>query len=218
MRIAPISIPGINENIYAGFWLRLLAFFLDGYFIKELNSFFESFDGYDRYSFVYTTLVTTVLMVIYEVFVVKMFGGTPGKLILGLKIININGQDVGWKESFLRQFVFIAMRFIMIVVMIIIAFNTTDESFFSVAFEERTKFMLKQHPEMNWLVIIIFIWIFSELIVLLTNKRKRSIQDYMANTIVIKSKFQSHIKSNLIFNETTRSSGFVIRKPYKQDM
>ena len=41
------------------------------------------------------------------------------------------------------------------------------------------------------------IWIYSEFIVLLTNKRKRAIHDYIAGTVIIKSKYEEAILNNM---------------------
>ncbi len=38
------------------------------------------------------------------------------------------------------------------------------------------------------------IWIYSEFIVLLTNKRKRAIHDYIAGTIIVKAKYIDEIR------------------------
>jgi uncharacterized RDD family membrane protein YckC len=33
------------------------------------------------------------------IYLVKKYGGTPGKLIVGIKIIKLDGTDVTWKEA-----------------------------------------------------------------------------------------------------------------------
>jgi uncharacterized RDD family membrane protein YckC len=39
------------------------------------------------------------------------------------------------------------------------------------------------------------IWFYSELIVMLTNKKRRAIHDYMAGTVIVKTQYLSRLKS-----------------------
>jgi len=41
------------------------------------------------------------------------------------------------------------------------------------------------------------IWVYSEFIVLLTNNRKRAIQDYIAGTVIVKGKFVDIIRETM---------------------
>jgi len=41
------------------------------------------------------------------------------------------------------------------------------------------------------------IWTYSELIVLLTNKKKRAIHDFIAGTVIVRTKYFDEIKKNI---------------------
>ena len=44
------------------------------------------------------------------------------------------------------------------------------------------------------------IWVYSEFIVLLTNKRKRALHDFIANTVIIRTKHHQAILDNMDTN------------------
>ncbi|MDR2479517.1 MAG: RDD family protein [Treponema sp.] len=66
----------------------------------------------------------------YNVFFPKRYGGTPGKLIVGIKIIKIDSLPIGWKESFLRHS--ISMSFsILSTITTIIAISLADNEIYN---------------------------------------------------------------------------------------
>src|SRR5437867_453474 len=92
-----------NEPLrYAGFWPRLGALILDVLILLPLSAL--AFWGGERYRLfdVYYLVPGTLLGLFYSVYVVQRFGGTPGKLIVGVRIRRVSGEPVGYREAFLR--------------------------------------------------------------------------------------------------------------------
>jgi len=48
----------------------------------------------------------------YEVYLVQRYGGTPGKLLLGIVIQQIDGRPVDYRAAFLRQSVNFVLQLI----------------------------------------------------------------------------------------------------------
>ena len=86
---------------YAGFWIRFLAAILDGLVIGipavilQLGIMFAT----GITSLMY--LVQLVVLII-TVYLDGIKGGTPGKLILGLRIVNEKGEYIGIPMAILR--------------------------------------------------------------------------------------------------------------------
>lgn len=95
----------INENKkmrYAGFWIRLLAFFLDGIILGIplllLDVTWTLLTGYDQITFVFGFLYWMLI-----IYLEGTRGGTPGKLVLGLKIVDDKGNYIGVPNAILRN-------------------------------------------------------------------------------------------------------------------
>ena len=70
-------------------------------------------------------------------------------------------------------------------------FGMTDEQYESMSFMERSAFIMASLPiwykPIHWAHNI---WIWGEFIVLLMNKRRRALHDFLAGTVVIKKKYE----------------------------
>jgi len=174
------KIDEIDETVYAGFGVRLGANILDLLFSLPLLFFI---------GFIFISVNTIGILLLsvifihlvrffYMVYLPKRYGGTPGKLIVGIKIIKIDSTNIGWKEAILRESV------------VLIIWLLGDIVFFI----HILGFIQNIAEINNILAIIGQIWGWSEVIVLLTNKRKRAVHDFIAGTVVVKSKYINKIR------------------------
>lgn len=90
-----------EEPRYAGFWIRVGAFLIDlcltgPLFVAAL--FLPSPLAY---------LLVALLTVLYKPVLEGLFGGTVGKLLLGLRVIDRDFVRVGWMSAFIRNLFFI---------------------------------------------------------------------------------------------------------------
>lgn len=198
----PLLINGIHENIYAGFWLRFGALLLDVIIMSPLIILYIFINGQSRNAYYFTFIVMLLISIGYNVYLVEKFGGTPGKLVTGIKIIRIDGKEIGWKEAFLRYSIDLA--FIIFIGIITIKSNSLadDETFKSLGWLKRQEYLMSFSPILfkihSW---INNIWIYGELIVLLTNKRKRALHDFIANTVIVKAMYLDKIRMAMNENE-----------------
>ena len=164
--------------IYAGFWRRFGAYWLDVLIFLPLM-FLSIWGGEQSRLFqLYWFIPGLLIGIWYHVYLVKRYGGTPGKLILKIKIAKLDGTDVGYKEALLRYSVLLIISLVMSSSMIPVTLNMTDEFYFSMGWQERTLYMAGHAP--NWYGyanIAMNIWIWSEFIVMLTNKKRRALHD-----------------------------------------
>jgi uncharacterized RDD family membrane protein YckC len=195
MTMIPKTIPTVKEDIYAGFWPRFFAGFIDGLIFLPLLYLFKYIDGFSKYNFCITSTLTLLFFIFYEVYLVKQYGGSLGKLVLKLKIIRTDGLIVGWKESFMRYSVSIAIHLISVVIVIIAVQHISDDIFFNVSFWKRSDFI--DSLGTHWWDTILAVWFFSEFIVLQTNDRKRAVHDFIAGTVVINARYHDDILEHL---------------------
>ncbi|MBU1202082.1 MAG: RDD family protein [Nanoarchaeota archaeon] len=86
---------------YKGFWIRFVASMLDGIiiglpaFLLQMGLIFVV----GMPSLIYLVSLASVILVIY---LDGIKGGTPGKLILGIRIVNEKGEYIGIPMAILR--------------------------------------------------------------------------------------------------------------------
>jgi uncharacterized RDD family membrane protein YckC len=181
-----------NDVIYAGFWPRFAALWLDILVMSPIIAFAwwgnEHFRLFDLYYFIPGTLFGFF----YSVYLVQRFGGTPGKRLMKIRIAKVNGDPVTYREALLRYFPEWLLTIGSSVALMIAALHVTDAQFFAASsFIERAHLMQSATPSWNWpMQIALNIWVWSEFIVMLTNKKRRAIHDFIAGTIVIKDVLQ----------------------------
>ncbi len=105
---------------FAGFWIRAVAYTLDGFVIAlllfllvgvglfgyssgsgtgALRSFSYTFD---ESVFSYLNLVVFILYMAYYTFFLGTRGQTPGKMLCGLKVLRTDGRPVGFGQAAIR--------------------------------------------------------------------------------------------------------------------
>lgn len=187
MNKLPTSFPGFSDSIYAGFWLRLGSLLLDAVIYSPFILLIEYINGFSRIAYFFTLPVSLTLFFFYYVYCVKKWGGTPGKLILNLKIVKINGRPIDWREAVLRHCISIIYSIVGVIFMTIALSQISDELFDKLSYVQRGLLIASISPvSIRALNLANNIWILSELVVLLFNKRKMALHDYIASTVVIR--------------------------------
>ncbi len=171
---------------YAGFWPRLGALLLD--FVIMLPVVALSFWGDSRYRLfsIYYFLPGTILGLFYSVYLVRRFGGTPGKLVAGIRIRKVDGEPVGYREAFLRYLPEFVFGLLISLALILPRLRMTDIEYRLLSFTQRAKRIVELAP--SWykpLQIAQNVWVWGELIVLLTNRKRRALHDFIAGTVVV---------------------------------
>ncbi|MDV6377536.1 RDD family protein [Sporosarcina sp. GW1-11] len=100
------------EPKYAGFWIRFWAFIIDlfvvsaisGIFIKPIFRLMDvaitkpSFLLYSPYK-----VAALVLLILYFLLMTKLVGQTIGKMIMGIRVVKMNGQKLTWSSVVFRE-------------------------------------------------------------------------------------------------------------------
>jgi uncharacterized RDD family membrane protein YckC len=171
---------------YAGFGPRLASLLLDVIILLPLSALNFWAGEHWRLFDVYYLIPGTLFGLFYSVYLVRRFGGTPGKLIVGIRIRKLDGEPVGYREAFLRYFPEFVFVVLMSMALLIPTFHMSDAEYHSLAFMERSKRMLELAPfwykPLQWVQTA---WVWGELIVLLTNRKRRALHDFIAGTVVV---------------------------------
>ena len=194
----PLKINGINENIYAGFWLRILALVLDSLFVLPVVFITLYINGLSKYMYFYTLLPSILFMLWYNVYLPKKNGGTPGKLAAGLTIIRLDGNHISWKEAGLLYIVVFVLGFFNMAMMSVNLLKVNEATFMGLGWLKRSQYLISLSPVsfkiISWLSNL---WVIIGYIVLFTNKRKRMTGDFIAGTVVVKTQYLEAIETEM---------------------
>jgi len=170
--------------LYGGFWVRLGALFLDAIILFPI---FASIYWGGRQFRLFEVCLAPLVGIIYSIYLVKRFGGTPGKLILGLRIRKVDGSPVGYKEAVLRYLPEFIFGLFGSVALIMVLLQISDADYASLSLKQRSAYIKAHKPAWDMYAHIAGqIWIWSEFIVLLTNKKRRALHDFIAGTVVMR--------------------------------
>ncbi len=135
-------------------------------------------------------IFTGIIGTLYAIYFHANYGATVGKLVIGIRVVNIDGSKIAYKKSLLRSSVDIILSILIVWITVYSILNLNAEAFLSAEFTDRTDMIMLMYPELQTnLSLLVTAWFFSEFIVLLMNKRKRALHDFIAGTIVINKEF-----------------------------
>lgn len=200
----PLTIDGLHDNLYAGFWIRFGSLLLDILIISPVIVIVLYLNGLSKNAYYYTVIPTLLFHFWYHIYLVRKNGGTPGKLISGIKILKTDGTDLTWREAILRHIVSFSLTIIMSIITMIAISQADTEHY------ESLNWMYKQQYLMTLLPVYYSLytwtsnlWTYGELFVLLLNKRKRALHDFIAETVIVQTKYidKMRIAMNRVENE-----------------
>jgi uncharacterized RDD family membrane protein YckC len=95
--------------VIASPWSRLVASLIDGLILVPLSFLLMALAGINPLAqtttFVQDLLFNWIPSWAYYVIFTALYGATPGKMALGLKVVRTDGQPVDWLTAFMREVV-----------------------------------------------------------------------------------------------------------------
>lgn len=176
------------KSIYASFWQRLGAYFLDLLILLPIIALSIWGGEQSRYFNAYYFLPGIIFNLWFHAYLVKRYGGTPGKLIMGIKIAKVEGGPVGYREAVLRYSVLLVLATLGQVAGLQATMGISDAEYFALDWQEKALRMQELAP--SWfssITLLTNIWVWSEFVVMLTNRKRRAIHDFIAGTVVIRA-------------------------------
>ncbi len=118
--VGAATVAGLASLPKGGFWMRSVAFLVDAGLVAalaaaggilidmavQIGGSFSSAPQADLewLEWMATALFSMLLVVCYFTLFVGWRGQTPGKMLLGLKIIRVSGEEVGYARALVRGF------------------------------------------------------------------------------------------------------------------
>lgn len=173
--------------VYSTFWRRVGAQLLDLVVILPVLALYIALGSLGRWTFVATAVLVWLFNLGYYVYLVTRFGGTPGKLIVGLRIVQMNGLPVSYKQAFLRYIVELFLSTCSFVALVMGTLAMTDADYASLGWQHHSTAQVALAPSWYpWVEGLIRFWVLGLVIVMLTNSERRTTHDFIAGTVVIR--------------------------------
>ena len=174
---------------YAGFWSRFGAQILDAFIALPFVALrLVLFRTRLAESFAFVPLLLFEFW--FSVYLVYRYGGTPGKLIMGIRITSTNGEPLSFRQAVLRDSPSLVLGAVGAISIAIALSQVSDATFEATSWIGRPRLLAAFMPHWNHYVSIVAqVWTWSELVVMLTNPERRALHDFLAGTIVIKREY-----------------------------
>jgi uncharacterized RDD family membrane protein YckC len=175
-----------KENVeYAEFWIRMLAYLTDG-LILMLVSLPITYLNITEYKSFTLYLIIAVVGVLYKPILEFYFGATIGKLLLSIKVTDINYNKMNLSQSFLRSSI-LTIPCALFIPVFYLVFKNPDILRIN-SFMEYSEAVAINYPIQNYISYAIQLILVIEVIILLTDKTKtqRALHDRIGKTFVVK--------------------------------
>lgn len=128
----------------------------------------------------------TSLLAALNLFLLAWLGGTPGKLLVGIRVVKTDGSPIGWRNALLRNSVELLYTVYGMVLLLFVLPRIDYALLSSLQFSEMGAYWRQVYPAWTYTVRDINGWYgISEAFVMLTNKQRRAIHDFIGGTVVV---------------------------------
>lgn len=194
----PITLKGNTSPIYGDFGYRFAALLLDFVITLPVSLVVLYFNSKALNNFYITFPCTIVFTLWYYVYLPKNFGATPGKRIVGLQLLKINGDDVTYKNTFLRYLPYFINTIISVSCMLFCIRLADSNEFLNLDWQEQSRYLSSFLP----FGIIIqgtysTVLVVTDFILYMSSQRNQSFKDVVAGTVVVFKHMVPEIKAEM---------------------
>jgi uncharacterized RDD family membrane protein YckC len=175
---------------YAGFRKRLAALIVDNSILLipiGLSVYMEYGSHVTRFEWWFCCTLASLFENFYYIWYTSNYGQTPGKYLVGIRIVTLDFKAIGSAQAFKRASVDIALDLIRIGAMAVALTLVSEPAFGLMNHSERC------HASEFWgsrplPLYLDSIWILGEALVFFCNVKRRALHDYIAGSVVVDEK------------------------------
>lgn len=187
-KILPVYLENSFEQLYGNFGYRFAALLLESLILLPITLVVLFINNSNLFNYYYTLPINLVIVFFYYVYLPVRYGATPGKMIMGLQILKLDGTPIGYKESFLRYLPMFLIGMISGIITLIGLIYADTDTYNALAWTEKQRYIQSFTSPWNYINIgIINLVYFGSFIYFMLDDRNRSLSDLIAGTVVIKS-------------------------------
>jgi uncharacterized RDD family membrane protein YckC len=169
---------------YGGFWRRLGANWIDGLVMAPSALGLVYCSTRSRIAEIALAVPLAAMPLVYEMVLLGRYGQTLGKMAAGLEVRRLDGGRIDWARAWRRCMVQALFAISTAALTVVFYYSLTDAEYGALGWLGRAAKFSAWRP---YQVIsnLALVWSWSELLVLLLNKRRRALHDFIAGTVVV---------------------------------
>lgn len=172
---------------YAGFWRRFGAYLVDFIALIPLIAISVYGTNHSRWFQALWLIPGALIGIWFSVHLVVRYGGTPGKLAMRTRIVMDDGSPVTRQAAFVRYSVLFGLSMLTSAALAYTALQIPEEHYMPLSIVQKSMLLAAAAPPWyKGVNIAMNVWVWSEFITILFNKRKKALHDYLAGTVVIR--------------------------------
>jgi uncharacterized RDD family membrane protein YckC len=182
---------------YATFWQRFAAMWIDCFVLLPFLVLQVWVESYSKPVALVLVLPMTVLYAAYTIYCHGRYAQTVGKHVMGIRVVRTTGERIGWRGAWLRSAVDLAFAALGVISSFVALANIGDADYYGVSWMQRGLNLHALEPAwLGWTAMVSEIWIWSEVVVMLFNQRRRALHDFIAGTVVTAEQKISEVLSS----------------------
>lgn len=185
--ILPLYQENSYRSLYGNFGERLAALLLDGLILAPFTITLLLLNAQNINNAYFTTPIALLINIVYHLVTSVHYGATPGKIAMGLFILQKSGGYIGYKEAFLKLLPQLLLSIIPMAINFYAISQIDVETYNSMGWFDQQQYLKTFYPFFGTLLIIVLpnMYSFSNLLFFLLNDRKQSLGDALAGTVVV---------------------------------
>jgi uncharacterized RDD family membrane protein YckC len=105
--------------------------------------------------------------------------------VMGIRVVRLGGERIGWREAWLRESVEVFFSLLAVIGSFVALATIADADYYGVGQMQRVQNLAAHQPAwLGWTTWATQVWIWSEVVIMLFNRRRRALHDFIAGTIV----------------------------------
>lgn len=177
-----------EERVFSGIERRFAAYFIDGLLLIPLFFLNYMLLQISKPAEIALVVPQGLIGLFYLVYFHARWGQSIGKMLLGIKVVDLSGMPIGWRRAFWRYMPVAALDVLWM-----------SNRFYSLLFLPDSILAGMDPGEADWdglfhdtafvldlcIAGLGFLWGLVDSVVLLLNSRRRALHDFIAGTVVI---------------------------------
>ena len=182
----PLPLENTSVKLYGSLGERVASGLLDGVFLAPVTIGVLFFNSLHLYNYYYTFVVTQLIIAAYCIYLPVRYGATPGKRAMGLTILTIDGSAIAYREAFLKYLPMLVIGLFAFVIQAWTIGLADEAKYNSLSWMEQSKYLQSVSQFPLWIeMVVIYVYYIATLLMVIIDKRNRSVSDRLAGTVVI---------------------------------
>jgi uncharacterized RDD family membrane protein YckC len=170
----------------AGFWRRVAARLNDMAILLPLTLTLVLATGSSRELSIVADLFGLFITQAYVVISLYLWCQTAGKMIMGVRVVSIDGDRLTLTQAMLRSSIEAGFAALIVAFTAIAKFSITQSTFASLGIVERARLIADAAPQLRVINLLNGLWFLASGVILVYTTYKRAPHDFIASTRVVR--------------------------------